>query len=387
MASTCQRLIITSALCCASFLSVNSLWACTGFVVAEGDTVLAGNNEDYWDVHTLMWFEPAEKGKYGRVYFGFANGFPQGGMNTEGLFFDGFATAPRKVKGSSGKPKFQGTLIDEAMATCRTVQEVIDLFQKYDLEFLEKAMLFFADKSGDAVIIEGDAFVRKEGSFQIVTNFYQSRVTSPKKPCARFNIAHEMLSVAKEYSVDLCRRVLAATHAEGKSTTLYSNIYDLEKGIVFLYHFHNFENVVTIDLARELQKGKHVVRIASLFPRTFAAEQFKRVRESEYAEIIEKRALPGGLKASTLDQYVGHYKFSIAEAPDLTLEVTRDGTKLHGLITGRDKVELHPESQTSFFCIVSNKITTFEFHTDDDGKATRVVCQGDSGEYIATRLE
>ena len=42
------------------------------------------------------------------------------------------------------------------------------LFARHDLRFLENAMLMFADRSGDSVIIEGDEFLRKEGRFQVV---------------------------------------------------------------------------------------------------------------------------------------------------------------------------------------------------------------------------
>ena len=58
-----------------------------------------------------------------------------------------------------------------------------------------------------------------------------------------------MLEDADDISVDLAKRVLAATHQEGPgSRTLYSNVYDLKRRIVYLYHYHNFQNEVVIDL-------------------------------------------------------------------------------------------------------------------------------------------
>jgi penicillin V acylase-like amidase (Ntn superfamily) len=45
--------------------------ACTAFLAAQGDTVLVGNNEDYFNPRTQVWFVPAAEGKHGRVYFGF----------------------------------------------------------------------------------------------------------------------------------------------------------------------------------------------------------------------------------------------------------------------------------------------------------------------------
>ena len=58
-------------------------------------------------------------------------------------------------------------------------------------------MLMFSDKSGDSVIIEGDEFVRKEGSFQVVTNFYQSRQENDRAMCPRFDSAVGMLEAGE----------------------------------------------------------------------------------------------------------------------------------------------------------------------------------------------
>jgi hypothetical protein len=65
--------------------------ACTAFMMAEGDVVLVGNNEDSKIPYTRVWFIPAEKDRFGRVYFGYDNWYPQGGMNDQGLFFDYFS--------------------------------------------------------------------------------------------------------------------------------------------------------------------------------------------------------------------------------------------------------------------------------------------------------
>jgi penicillin V acylase-like amidase (Ntn superfamily) len=108
--------------------------ACTAFLAAKGDSVFAGNNEDYFNPCTRMWFIPASGKEFGRVYSGFNHFFPQGGMNEKGLFFDGFATAPLKIVKSKARPVFRGSLSDRAMAECATVEEVAALFGRYNLE-------------------------------------------------------------------------------------------------------------------------------------------------------------------------------------------------------------------------------------------------------------
>ena len=62
--------------------------ACTIFTVSSGDSVLFGNNEDYSNPATYYWVEPSGNGRYGAVYFGFDNLWPQGGVNEKGLAFD-----------------------------------------------------------------------------------------------------------------------------------------------------------------------------------------------------------------------------------------------------------------------------------------------------------
>ena len=78
-------------------------YACTGFMMTDGKVVLVGNNEDYKVPYTRVWFVPAEKEQYGRIYFGYDNWSPQGGMNDQGLFFDYFFVKNMKIKQSKEK--------------------------------------------------------------------------------------------------------------------------------------------------------------------------------------------------------------------------------------------------------------------------------------------
>ena len=81
--------------------------ACTMIMVAKKGVLLAGNNEDWKNPKTYVWFVPASEKAYGRVCFGFDRGFgyAQGGMNDQGLFIDGNALSPTgwKAAAASGK--------------------------------------------------------------------------------------------------------------------------------------------------------------------------------------------------------------------------------------------------------------------------------------------
>jgi hypothetical protein len=253
-----------------------NLFGCTGFCISRDGLVFFGNNEDWKNPNTKMWYVPGENNKYGKVYFGFDDFNPQGGMNDQGLCFDGFATEPKKVTKSLRKPEFmEGNFLDYIMSKCATVEEAIKVFNQYNLNFMERAMFFFADANGDAVIIEGDEMIRKKGDYQVVTNFRQSEVKGENITCQRYRIANQLFKERKGNSIELCKRVLAATHQEGQYPTVYSNIYDLKQRIVYLYHFHNYQNEIRIDLAEELKKGSRRIDLPSLFPKTFVAEVFK----------------------------------------------------------------------------------------------------------------
>jgi hypothetical protein len=275
--------------------------ACTGFCAAAKGRVLAGNNEDFVDPHTRVWFFPAAEGAHGRVYLGYEHGWPQGGMNDQGLFFDGFATVRVKIV-PTGKPllepvcgripndPFPGAVLDRFLSECATVADVVRLVAKHEIPWADRSVLMFADARGEAAIFDAGKIIRKTGRFLVQTNFRQAAAATGAAPCERFRIATSMLDAAGEnISIGLFRRILAATHQESPSATVYSNICDLKRRRMYLYHFHNYENVVVIDLARELTRGERSIALASLFPRTHAAEQWAAAHRDALKNMISKR--------------------------------------------------------------------------------------------------
>jgi len=232
-------------------------YACTAFMMSDGVRVLVGNNEDYKVPYTRVWFIPAEKGQYGRVYFGYDNWSPQGGMNDQGLFFDFFAVKKIEVKQSREKPQFPGPMIDTMMAEYATVEDVLDMFSRYNLAWMSKVQMFIVDKSGDSAIIEGDAVIRNCEAYQVVTNFRLSKISEDQSPCrwpawscSRYKKAERMLSESDTATVAHFRDILNATHRDNFiARTLYSNIYDLTNGLIYLYYLHDFDNEVVFNLS------------------------------------------------------------------------------------------------------------------------------------------
>lgn len=164
-----------------------------------------------------------------------------------------------------------------------TVEEAIEIAGKYQREnWFPKSgyisyQLNFADASGDAVVISVDengelAFTRKrkDKNYLISTNFNKANPENAMEyPCSRYNKAEEMLERIEsenDLTVDYIKSILDSVHVKGLfNTTLYSNIFDLKNGVIYLYHWHQFDEVVMLNVDEELAKGKIYVRIQDLF--------------------------------------------------------------------------------------------------------------------------
>jgi tetratricopeptide (TPR) repeat protein len=311
------------------FFSANPTEGCTIVMVAKGKIVLAGNNEDWRNPKTKIWFVPASDGKYGRVCVGFDNMFAQGGMNDQGLFIDANALSPTGWKPIEGKPTFEGN-IDTILAKCATVVDAIAFLDEYNFPGLARARFPIADRTGASVVIEyGQGkvqYVRKTGVYQIATNFVISNVKKERYPCRRYIVADKMLKNAEDISLDLVRAVLSATHQEGQYPTIYSNICDLKNGILYLYNFHNFEEVVRFNLEEELKKGRKVYDIPSLFSvKTHMAYVFDMQRtipaSEELIRVIERLGVERAIERfhNMKKQFRTIYRYNVSEQEINTL--------------------------------------------------------------------
>jgi hypothetical protein len=238
-------------------------------MAAKNGVVLAGNNEDWKNPNTRFTVVPASLGRFGCLHFGFDDGFPQGGMNERGLFIDANAVALMGWKADPAKSPLSRDGILEILQTCATIADVRAFFEKYDFLGLSRARFPVADREGGSMVVEyaqGQVrFVKEPAWFQVSTNFLRTDYPGTEVPCNRFRIATKMMTAADKLDVSLIRAVLSATHQEGEYPTVYSNIYDLKAGLVTIYHFHNFEEAVTLNMAEELKKGARTVELASLF--------------------------------------------------------------------------------------------------------------------------
>ena len=243
-------------------------FSCTIFYFSSNSIILAGNNEDWKDPNSKMWFYPSEGNKYGWIKFGWGSGFPQGGMNDQGLFWDGTAGPYLEMPYSeSNKEKYSGPLMEKVIVECADISEAIEVFSNYYCEDQYKAQYLVGDSKHNSMIVEGDSIIEMEDNYLILTNFYHSNPELGGYPCWRYNTANEMLAGNDNCTTYLIGSVLSATHQEGKYPTQYSQIYDLQNCQIYLFYYHNYEEFILIDLRKELDHGYRSFDIPGLFSR------------------------------------------------------------------------------------------------------------------------
>ena len=271
--------------------------SCTIFTASFGSTVLYGNNEDYRIPATYYWAEPSGEDTYGAVFVGFDNFSPQGGINEKGLAFDYNALPEAPLKPCPELPA-KGDILKKIYQNCGTVEEAIALAKKYNWGSSLRWQVLLADATGDAVVISAGpdeelAFTRKPkgDGFLVSTNFNRAnpKNTYPGSyPCWRYNKAVDMLGKIKsekDLTVDYFKSILDACHVEGaRGNTLYSNIFDLKNGVIYLYHWHQFYETAELKVADVIAENPPPVRIKDLF----SPETVKRA-EDEFQKYKEKR--------------------------------------------------------------------------------------------------
>lgn len=349
---------------------------CTIVYVADDGVALAGNNEDWTGLFAEIHFLPASDGKYGRVYFGFDVAHnPQGGMNDQGLFFDGASAEQVQVPRDPSKPDpgHDVCSIIKAMEECSTVDEVLEYLGPYDCSRYRSGHFLIGDRFGNSAIIEPGTVIKKTDGYQVVTNFLQSRTPPETSRDPRYRLAAKLLEESDDCSVDLVRRVLSATHWEEYSgsmtVTLYSYICDLKHGEIYVYNFHDFEEVVKINLREELAKGERVCTIASLFPyETFAERRYKAWR---IVDLLYERAVQNGLDGP--EGTIAYYQ-QLCSGEDESTRYEVHETQLLAagyrlLEDGRNELAIgifefnvseHPESAQGYYCLAEAYATAGE---------------------------
>jgi len=228
------------------------IYACTIFVLTNGQSVLFCNNEDWTNPNTRIWFVPSGNGFYGCVYVGYDDGWARGGMNTEGLACDWVGGFTEQWQ-ADPSTCVRGNPTERMLEACATVEEAIVFFQKHKESDFYRAKILVADRTGASAIIGAH-----EGQLQIEKS-KQSRGFG-----YAFQTLRECLMKKPEPTVAKSASILHDCLQEGKYATKYSNVFNLKSGDIYLYQFHQHVDSIRLNLTAELSKGAHYFDMARI---------------------------------------------------------------------------------------------------------------------------
>ena len=260
---------------------------CTNFTASYGDRVLHGGNENLNVTDYYYVVVPPSDEDYGYIYFTYGGLFdyPSAGMNEKGYCY------PELSETATIDPKL-------TLETCATVEDCIELVKNSYVGDSWSVQFHDADATGDAVVysVGADgklALTRKEkgDGYSVSTNF---NVANPENrhplapyPCPRYETAVEMLEEIKsedDLTIAKFRSILDAVHLEGPGViykTHTSLIFDLNNGVIYLYRFHNYDEVVELNLEEEFAKGPHRGLIDGLFLKEDSTTEAAKVTPTE----------------------------------------------------------------------------------------------------------
>jgi hypothetical protein len=249
--------VLTAALAFLLLLAApHTAQGCTIFVLTDAEHTLFCNNEDWSDTRTRIWFVPAGQDwwpgrsrTYGCVYVGFANGTPQGGMNTAGLAYDwvaGYKETWQRHAHPEMKNLFFKMPPTRMLETCATVEEAIAFYRKHwDVSFAY-ARIMVADRSGASVIISA-----RDNQLVVEKKTKSCGFGYAGKVVGRFLATKPTPTPAN------AALILTAAQQQGRNATRYANVFDLRSGDIHLYPRPGPPEAVVLSLQEELKKGRH----------------------------------------------------------------------------------------------------------------------------------
>jgi tetratricopeptide (TPR) repeat protein len=252
--------------------------ACTMFKITRDGKTIVGNNEDWSNPHSRVWFEAGKENEYGVAYVGFSDLNPQGAFNEAGLVYDIFAMPHEEITAGKHKLAQPDDFLKVIMRTSSTVEDVKETLEAHNLEGFEKVMLLFIDKSGKYLIQERDELTLGEEPHYVLSNFSPTRITDHSTvELPHFQRGRDLLQHNANLKVSFCEAVLDGLHQEVPywGGTQYSTLYDLNDSKFNLYYFHDYNRSVQFDLKEELAKGDRVLSIPDMFPEVVKGHEYK----------------------------------------------------------------------------------------------------------------
>ncbi len=256
-------------------ITVQTSLACSTYKLTVAGNTVVGMNYDTWFLHPRIWFET---GGFGAAFTGANNQggsqfTPQSGLNIHGLSFGTLATAtPQNGSPATGKKSIanRANYLKDILHRCRTVADVRAYIEQYDHSTLSKDVFFYTDKEGNYLIVEPYKLISGKDEKYVLANFCPSTISNLSTvKQQRYINGNAFLKSKMGTSLDFCTALSDTMHVCREKIgdgTLLTSIWDLGKGKINLYFYHDYSHVVQLDLQEELLKGDHTLEIPALFP-------------------------------------------------------------------------------------------------------------------------
>ena len=272
---------------------------CTIFKLSQNNTTLIGNNEDWSESDSKVWFLTSG---YRRILLGFSNGWVQGGMNDQGLFFDGIAGPVKKWSREPGREDYPGNLCEMILREAADVKEVIPYFEQYNFPSLITGIFIFVDKSGETAV-----FQYEDGRLSV--NLHDSPIFAIGYRGER---AGELLREMTALSVKGMQQITGACLRTDMVPTQYANIYDPQNLVVHVSLPHGFDASRSFNLPEEWAKGDHYYDLP------------KAVQQLNGSLLTDHKTAPSmDMTAGTFDEYAGTFQSGSSK-----MEIYRSGSNL-----------------------------------------------------------
>jgi len=283
--------LITKNIVDSKSFSEKNIYSCTNLAISKNDEIFFGNNEDGGENHPLflhpeksvIWFFPNSVHGYGMVQLGWywqdVHHSYQGGINEFGLSYDSTGVpdlplTPHPEKPFNNDNAFFWTSI---LRNCRNVSEAVDFINNFNFGESMWYQVYLADPTGEAVIVspnyDGELNFTYKGttdSYLAQTNFNRIHNDSHigKFPCPRYTTAVSMLSNIldqSEITIDDPISVMEAVRQKSLIYTAYTNVFDLQRNLLYLVYASQFDEVVELNMTYELSLPEHEYFICDLF--------------------------------------------------------------------------------------------------------------------------